>query len=438
MPDPSKYKAKNKKLYMQNCMHQTMHIEKKDRKNSLAICLNRWREHHPSKKDNYKKAVRNVVNAFLYSDGLPYKPSQFSPELTGQHFKIIDPASANIGKIFEATGDFEERDNIKVITLIILPASEESGMSLIENFVEGFSIKKTDEPLTVIKLADYPKHPDTVVINKKDRITSGSEYHEKDVYSYYNGVQEKMMDELKDRDLFVRLKTDTGAIYVRHPFTGHSEFIRIANESQFEEYNTGRVIEIHITMPAQCPYYVVDFDAVGDWGKTKKIVGEIADGLDKLPEVKKIEIRYTGKRGFHLLAWLKKPVPIDKARETLKEWLRATFGDRDDLVVGESPSGSKGALGVSPMKLNGGQVALWSLRVTGLCCVEVPRADLGSFKREDASLEKTYKKLTGKTFTPMEQKKATSRIVEAFMARRYKEFGQDEILLYCPDCHAEN
>jgi len=51
------------------------------------------------------------------------------------------------------------------------------------------------------------------------------------------------------------------------------------------------------------------------------------------------------------------------------------------------------------MKLNGGQVALWSLRVTGLCCVEVPRNQLDSFKRDDATIDVVYKKLSGKSFS---------------------------------------
>ena len=267
-------------------------------------------------------------------------------------------------------------------------------------------------------MSGYPEHPDTVIVSKKDRITEGPIYLEKDIWTYYDGVKGRMLDEFKGRNLFIKLKTDTGALFIRHPFKGgQSEFIRIDSENQFGEYNTGRILEYHVTMPAMCPYYVVDFDAVGDWKKILKVTGEVADGLGKLPEVEKTEIRYSGKRGFHVLGWLKRPVPIEKARETLKEWLRTAFGDRDDLVMGESPKGSKGALGMAAMKLNGGQVALWSLRTTGLCCVEVPRAGLDGFRKEDASLEKTYKKLTGKTFTPTEQKRAAERIAAAFSDR---------------------
>ena len=265
------------------------------------------------------------------------------------------------------------------------------------------------------KTADYPDHPDSVIITKKESL-SGSEMTEKDIYTYYEGIKKDILKELKDKNLFIRLKTKTSAIYIRHPYSGNSEYIRISNDKQFEEYHTGRIVEFHTTMPAMCPFYVVDFDAVGDWGKTKKITAEIADGLEKLPEVKKVEIRYSGKRGFHVLGWLKSAKPVDKAREDLKAWLKETFEGRKDLVLGESPSGSKGALGVSPMKLNGGQVAKWSLRVTGLCCIEVPRLKLLGFNKTDAKPEKVYKKLTGKSFTPMEKKTAALRVMKAFLS----------------------
>lgn len=276
-------------------------------------------------------------------------------------------------------------------------------------YMEGF--KESEDYL---KTADYPDHPDSVIITKKESLT-GNEVLEKDIWSYYEGIKGKLISELKDQNLFIRLKTKSGAVYIRHPFTGKGEFIRINNEKQFDEYHTGRIVEFHTTMPAMCPFYVVDLDAVGDWNKTKKITADIADGLDKLPEVKKVEIRYTGKRGFHVLGWLKKTKPIDQAREDLKAWLKEAFGDRGDLVVGESPKGAKSALGVSPMKLNGGQVAKWSLRVTGLCCVEVPRAKLMSFQKKDATLEKTFKKLTGKAFVSIKKMALARKIALSFL-----------------------
>jgi hypothetical protein len=273
----------------------------------------------------------------------------------------------------------------------------------------------------VIKNSDYPDHPDDIVVSKSEHALGGPEVTELDVFSYYtDGVLTKMLQELTGRNLFIavkpREKTPKGKpIYVRHPYNKKTDYIRISNAKDFETYHSGRTIEYHVTMPALCPYYIIDFDAVEDWATTKKITAECSTMLGKLPEVKKVEIRYSGKRGFHILGWLKKSMPIDKARESLKEHLKETFGDRKDLVLGESPSGKKGALGVSPMKLNGGQVALWSMRVTGLCCVEVPQTKLAGFKKEDARPEKVYKKLTGKTLVPAKKKEAAQRVVSAFL-----------------------
>jgi endogenous inhibitor of DNA gyrase (YacG/DUF329 family) len=70
------------------------------------------------------------------------------------------------------------------------------------------------------------------------------------------------------------------------------------------------------------------------------------------------------------------------------------------------------------MKFNGGQVAKWSLRVTGLCCVEVPRAKLMSFRKEDATLEKTFKKLTGKAFISVKKTVMAKKVAMNFLNAR--------------------
>lgn len=53
VPNPKKYK--NRKKWMQDCMHQVVHVEKKDKNQGLAQCINMWR---------HKKA-RKIVEAFF-------------------------------------------------------------------------------------------------------------------------------------------------------------------------------------------------------------------------------------------------------------------------------------------------------------------------------------------------------------------------------------
>jgi hypothetical protein len=265
--------------------------------------------------------------------------------------------------------------------------------------IDGF-LKSSAE-----KIADYPVHADSVVVNRGENIAGLQDITEANVYDYYTGAKTELLKELKGRNLFIVVKPKgvlrpgQKPIYIRHPYHGGTPFIRISNPNEFQIYHSGRTCEYHVTMPQQAPYYIVDFDAPGKFSQTTKITAEIADAMEKLAEVKKVEIRYTGKRGFHVLGFLKKSKDVNDARNFLKEWLKETFGDRDDVVLGESPKSNKGSLGVSPMKVNGGHIAKWSLRVSGLCCVEVPRSKLLSFKQEDASIDKTYKKITGNIFS---------------------------------------
>lgn len=395
MPNPSMYKEKDQKHFMQQCMHQTLHKEKKSPEQSAAICLNLWRN---------RKMAGRIIQGYILNGGfeapiLEDKPPRSDQTFSG-HIKAGQPTSGQ----FQSPEFKSDQIRSGGLPAKILSAQE------------------------LIKKSNYPTHPASVVISKNELLSGSKEITEEDIWNYYDGVKSKMLPELKGKDLFVGIKLEGKKgkpLYLRHPFDKKTEFIRISNEKDFMKTVTGRTVEIHQTMGATTPYWVVDFDGIpGDnFEKTKKITGEVADKLEKTPEIRKVQIRYSGKRGFHILCFLKKEQPIDKAREDLKKWLKENFSDHKDVVLAETAQGSRGALGISPMKFRGGQVALWSMRVTGLCCVEVPRAELAGFKREDARPEKVYKKLTGKTFqygSKMMEKKAC-KIVGHFDGAGIKE-----------------
>lgn len=268
------------------------------------------------------------------------------------------------------------------------------------------------------KTAGYPDNPEEIVISKKESILD-NEVKEIDVWTYYEGIKGKLIPLLKEKDLFIVIKPDGKPIYKRHPYDGKTEYIRINDTKDFEEYHSGRTVEYHVTMEASTKLYIVDFDPSEemDFDKAKKIAGEVYDGLINLLEVKKVDIRYTGKRGFHILGHLKEEQPVEQAHDDLEKWLNENFNDRDDIVIQESPKGKKGALGISPMKHNGGHVALHSMRVSGLCCMEIPRSRLSKFNREEALPEKVYKRLTGKEFSPKIKEKSARRILRAYLEK---------------------
>jgi DNA primase len=288
--------------------------------------------------------------------------------------------------------------------------------TIINHFIDSY-----DEAL--FKVASYPKHPDSIVISKKENIVGLSrEITEANIYDYYSSeIQREMIKELKGKNLFIVIKPEgilkpgQKPIYIRHPYhKDQTEFIRINNFKDFSEYRSGRAVEFHTTMGQQTDLLIIDFDAPGKFSQTTKITAEIYDAMEKIPYVKNVEARYTGKRGFHVISKLKKSKDINEARNFLKDWLKETFRDRNDVVIGESPKGDKGALGLSPMGLNKGHVAKWSMRVSGLCCIEVPRSKLLSFKREDASIDKTYKKITGNVFSFKSTEKKVASVITRY------------------------
>jgi hypothetical protein len=56
MPNPKEFS--NKKDWMDACMHQCVTVEKKEQDQSVAQCLNQWR-------DKEKKSARKIVASFL-------------------------------------------------------------------------------------------------------------------------------------------------------------------------------------------------------------------------------------------------------------------------------------------------------------------------------------------------------------------------------------
>ena len=68
MPNPKNYKNTEEgyKKYMETCMHQTMHMERKKKDRSVAQCLNMWRKEHGSKHPGKeKKAVADLVTSIV-------------------------------------------------------------------------------------------------------------------------------------------------------------------------------------------------------------------------------------------------------------------------------------------------------------------------------------------------------------------------------------
>lgn len=75
MPNPALYKntKKDHARYMSDCMHQTTHVEKKDRAQGIAMCMSMWQKEHGKKKPGKAKnreAAQRVASVFVNSIGM--------------------------------------------------------------------------------------------------------------------------------------------------------------------------------------------------------------------------------------------------------------------------------------------------------------------------------------------------------------------------------
>lgn len=78
MPNPNKYK--DKKKYMDDCMHQTRKVEKMPQEQAVAVCLNRWREKDKKSKDASYEDMSKFV---------PVSPEEVVRSLKSEVFKKV-------------------------------------------------------------------------------------------------------------------------------------------------------------------------------------------------------------------------------------------------------------------------------------------------------------------------------------------------------------
>ena len=138
-----------------------------------------------------------------------------------------------------------------------------------------------------------------------------------------------------------------------------------------------RAVEFHKTLGDKTSIYVIDIDPKDvNLETTKKVVEDVSSLLRNLPEVKDVEIRFSGGRGFYVIGHLKKKMNINEARERLKQVLLPLTSN--PLLTLSVPQKGQIRLDLSPMKRGGSFRALFSLNAkTGL--ISVPVKDIKSF-----------------------------------------------------------
>jgi DNA primase len=149
-----------------------------------------------------------------------------------------------------------------------------------------------------------------------------------DIFHYYLSpeIHKRLLEDIAGHNVIVIQHFQPDYPVLKRKEKGKK--IKIESFKNFEHPNDfgywikRRAVEFHKTLGDVTSIYVIDIDPKGvDLNTTKKVVEDVATLLKTFPEVKDVEIRFSGGRGFYIIGHLNKKININDARERLKQAL---------------------------------------------------------------------------------------------------------------------
>ena len=225
-----------------------------------------------------------------------------------------------------------------------------------------------------------------------------------DIAEYYSdrAVQEQILNQIANRPVTVVQSLPDKNIYRRNNPDGSS--IRITKAEPNNEskdnllwFTDRRYSEFHPEIGKNTKKIWVDVDPGPNAAlpQVKEIVTKVVNSLQKSPEIKDVDITYSGGRGFHVRGTLRKKTETDTAREALTAKLKEL---EIPGTVFKKPTGSDVRLDTSTLKNRGSLRAAYSLNSeTGRVALPLTPRELRGFQPEQADLKRV---LSEKEFAP--------------------------------------
>jgi len=228
-----------------------------------------------------------------------------------------------------------------------------------------------------------PQNPKTVVIQNSFYPKGLTEQQ---IWDYYQSVKPQLLQETKLKDLMFFIAVETNKFIARRKMIGQDYIV--LTPKNYDQVITGRTVSIHSAMRQYEEFGIIDIDIDPSDGFrwAKKVTLDTYDYImDKVPVVKKVSIRFTGKTSFHIVCDFERKMKVDTIRHLLETFLRSS------PLVKVYTVGSRRKAGVPNLDLNRNclrcnYIALHSLSILGLRCMEVPYRDLLKFDPRNARI----------------------------------------------------
>lgn len=173
-----------------------------------------------------------------------------------------------------------------------------------------------------MKISYYPDHPQKVIVKKNKYYPKGLK--EIDIWNYYEGVKKHIIKQTKGGVHVGIIQVLNGRMFVRHP-PKQKKYITIENEKDWKRWIGGRTGSIYLSMTDREDKLIVDIDpgpglkGAEQFRRLKEVTAEAYDFLVKQPPFSRVDILFTGKRGFHLICRIKPGWNTARFRKEIKK-----------------------------------------------------------------------------------------------------------------------
>ena len=227
-----------------------------------------------------------------------------------------------------------------------------------------------------------PKHPETIVIKNKFYPRGLKEI---DIWNYYQKVKKQILQETFNRNIMFMIMVDVNKPIIRRK--SKEGFIRLS-PSNYDEIITGRTIAIFPEMGSYENFGIIDIDIDPSDGFVwaRKAAYDVYNFvMDKMPIVRNATIKFTGKTSFHIMCQFSNKMKVDSIRFLLRKFLRESEIAKVYTIEMKRRSGVPN-LDLAPNKFRGNYIALHSLSIWGLKCMEVPYSQILRFDARKARI----------------------------------------------------
>jgi hypothetical protein len=214
------------------------------------------------------------------------------------------------------------------------------------------------------------------------------------VFDYYSNptVRKEILKAVGKREVVVRQSFSPGNNVLRRK-DPLGDFIKFETPAQFNHLVNKRLTEVHPTFGKKVNFLLADVDPQTrvPWNKTKAITETVAKTMKQHPQVKGVNVRFSGGRGFYIQGLLNKPMHVDKARELTKKILDG-IAKRPDVTFGIARP-NQIRIDMTPLKFRGSVRAPFSLNAsTGLVSTPVALDKIHKAEKGDFTINKIVKK----------------------------------------------